>query len=406
MYLGNNIKILREKYDISQSELALDNIDRTLLSKIENEKRPLTESLLNTIINNFNYILNKKEINITIDKEDFLSEFTQYEKFLRENPTLDKTLFIVEKLMDRNAKLIDKDQLFVVYSTGNKLMQLKEFEKAYHLLIVYLRDFLRIMDININEIILLNISRCITFSGKYSYIYNIEYEIGNYRNKFSYDLLIKTYFNTYICNKELRHFKKCSNYINFLSEKTNKMDFGIEVEVASIFKNLKKYDEALDKYKKMLKIFKNPDEQIWININIASLLFEISRLEKISIRINGIRKILETQETDIECLSQRYKILGDFYSKINKVKQAKEYYIKALTEYDKYKPRDPYPALYYELIESLIPLLNKKDKFPFRLLEKNFSYLHKLEPNPNLYLKLLGIQKNNIYKFKDSFFNL
>lgn len=80
MYLGNNIKILRKKYDISQSELALDNIDRTLLSKIENEKRPLTESLLNTIINNFNYILNKKEINITIDKEDFLSEFTQYKK--------------------------------------------------------------------------------------------------------------------------------------------------------------------------------------------------------------------------------------------------------------------------------------------------------------------------------------
>ncbi len=80
MYLGNNIKILRKKYDISQSELALDNIDRTLLSKIENEKRPLTESLLNTIINNFNYILNKKEINITIDKEDFLSEFTQHEK--------------------------------------------------------------------------------------------------------------------------------------------------------------------------------------------------------------------------------------------------------------------------------------------------------------------------------------
>lgn len=406
MYLGSNIRRLREKYKISQNELALETIDRTLLSKLENKKRILTDHILNIIINNFNHILNEKGINILISKEDFLSESVHYRKILEKNPKLNEILIIYKNLMDRKRELIDEDQLYIIYSIGNKLMQFKEYKKTYNLFIVYLRDFLRVMSISINEIVILNITRCIIFSGKYNYIYNVEHEIDSYIDNFSYEISIKVFFNTYICNKELKHYKKCYNYIHFLSERTKEMDFGIEVELASIFKNLKEYNEALDKYKKMLKIFKKPDEQVWININIAYLLFETSRLEKVNKNIIEIKRILETQETDIECLSQRYKILGEFYYKINKLKQAKEYYIRALKEYDKYKPRDPYPVLYYELMETLIKLLNKKDGLAFNLIENNFAYLHSIEPNARLLLKLLDIQKNNIYKFENTFFDL
>lgn len=406
MYLGNNIKILREKYDINQNELALGTIDRTLLSKLENNKRVLTEPLLNTIIDNFNSILNEKRINTIIIKEDFLSEFVLYGKILKTNPKLDEILSIYENLMDGKNGLIDKTKLYIIYSLGNKLIQFKEYIKAYNLFTVYLRDFLKIMNISIIEMIILNITRCILYSGKYNYIYNIEYEIDHYINEFSYEISIKIYFNTYICNNELKHFKKCYNYINFLSEKTKETDFEIEIELAAILKNLKKYDKALDKYKKMLKIFKKPDEQVWININMVYLLFEVSRLEKVNKKITEIKKILETQKTDLECLSQRFKILGEFYYKISKTKQAKEYYIKSLKEYDKYKPRDPYPALYYELIENLIKLLDKKDIFIFKLIENNLPYLHSIEPNVSLLLKLLDMQKNNICKFENTFFDL
>lgn len=406
MYLGINIKILREKYDISQNELALGTIDRTLLSKLENNKRVLTEPILNTIIDNFNSILNEKRINTIISKEDFLSEFVLYGKVLEKNPKLDEILSIYENLMDGKNDLIDKTKLHIIYSLGNKLMQFKEYIKTYNLFTVYLRNFLEIIDISIVEMVILNITRCILYSGKYNYIYSIEYEIKNYINKCSYEISIKIYYNTYICNNELRHFKKCYNYIKFLSEKTKETDFGIEIELAAILKNLKKYDKALDKYKKMLKIFKKPDEQVWININIAYLLFETSRLEKVNKNIIEIKKILETKETDIEYLSQRYKILGEFYYKINKKRQAKEYYIKSLKEYDKYKPRDPYPPLYYELIENLIKLLDKKDVSVFKLIENNVPYLHSIEPNVSLLLKLLDMQKNNICKFENTFFDL
>lgn len=401
MYLGTNIKTLRKKFNITQKELASDFIDRSLLSKIENGERILTETVLTAVINSFNYILKDKKI---ITANDFLSEVSQYEKLLRKNPTLDECEFIYNDLMDGDNAVVNEKYLYIIHSLGNKLMQFKEYKKTYNLYMTNLDNFLETMNISLNEIIILNITRCILFSGNYELIYNIEKEIEKNTDNFSHDILIKIFYNTHLSNKDLKHFKKCYNYLAFLSDKLKKTDFEIEVELSSVLRNLKKYDEALDNYKKMLKIFKIPEEQVWININITYLLCEISELTKVNKKINEIKNILETQETNKECLSQRYKLLGDFYSNISKTKQAKEYYIKSLVEYNEYKPRDPYPALYYELIERLIALSDKRDTLVFKLIENNFPYLHNITPNIALLMKLSGLHQKNIYRFDEEFF--
>lgn len=93
-----------------------------------------------------------------------------------------------------------------------------------------------------------------------------------------------------------------------------------------------------------------------------------------------------------------------FYFRLSKPNKAKEFYLQSLNEYKNYNIPDPFTAVFYELIEKLIGLSNKKDIVVFKFIENNFPTFHRITPNPSLLMKLFQIHQKNIFNFSDDFF--
>lgn len=258
MSIGDKLRNLRKKYNLSQEDLAGNVITRNLISQIEHNKANLTRSAAKIMLDNLKKICEKKTT--VIDESiDYLleSEETQANKVLdryirelrdlsiyRDGIFLSKLSEVEEFL----AKWDIKDKKIAVFElAGDYYCNISDFYNSS----LYYEKAKAIMDGDIHSDIMLSILR------KLSMVY---YYMGKYEDDIK------------CCNFAINHFNNISEeyYCIFI------------YNMSSCYMNLKQYDIALEGFKKIKETTKSisADKYYDVCIQIATCLGELKRYDE------------------------------------------------------------------------------------------------------------------------------
>lgn len=370
MYFSSKIlKSIRKSYGLTQEDCTYNDIDRSLISKIENCKVVLTEDLAIKIARNITNVLELKRIAVRIDYLDFFEDKIE--------------------ILQTSRELLVKLELYL------SSCDYENFEKVFLMLdSILFSNNLPEVKLRFLELTALMAKQQLNFSRSYEF-FNRALDIALLLKDQYYQLRLYLPITNVLFMQE--KYKEVIDISEFII-KNFKFEFNVNIlyyNYGLALKKLKRYDESI------------------IALNKIYLPLEVNNLEKISdvnITIAVCYKKLFRHEVSISLLKSTINLFDKSYSPkvancymliinnyivLNERKMV-ENYTNILVRYLKYQQNNSYifPKLYLEISVALI-YLNNLDKAEYFLLKslKSSKSLKQYYVQNSALLKLLDLYR-------------
>jgi tetratricopeptide (TPR) repeat protein len=292
--LSPNERIKKYRVNIlgaTQEEISQGICTITWLSKIENNKRNLTESLAVGIAENFNKIVKEKGINLSIiTQEELMQDEDQQANYIFTNNIM-KELKEVKEINVFDEKLLKAEELIEKYNiTDDKKIELYKlsanfyYDKHRYSKSDYLCD--RGLKISINS-------------------QNSFEEIRFYIYKSRINIFTRNYIKAL---QQLSYVEKLNSDIV-----DNELSIMMLYYKATTYKKLKEYDTAL-KYFKILKQFEINDYKMFLRVkmNHSNCLNDYHKFDEAEKEYKEILSIAMKYD-DKNLIAQAYRNLSELY---------------------------------------------------------------------------------------------
>jgi len=344
---GDKIKLLRKKYNLKQEEISGSDITRNLISEIETNKANLTRNVAEAVLKNVIAIADKRHFQVDETVEYLLETETEQaskilDKYINELKTVMvyKDNSFVDMLKEVESFLIKwdlTDKKIAIYElAGDYFCMQNKLDKS----IVYYEKALAVVGKLFPNQELLNLLHklCRTYGNAGRYDESIsccDFALNHFKDLSKKDIVYFVY-NRAFTFMNLKSFERSLADIDKIEGMLDKDDaqryFTILDTKAVCLYELKRYDEALEVYNKLLKILDNKqmDKKIVVHINIAEVYIALSEIDKANVLLNEIKKELLFIDNGSCYESNIYYELGKIYKKYNDEVKAVRYYLKAL----------------------------------------------------------------------------
>lgn len=373
---GDKIKLLRKKYNLKQEEIAGSDITRNLISEIETNKANLTRNVAKVILKNVFAMADKKHFQVD-ETVEYLLE-TENEQALK----------ILDKYIDKlKTVMICKDDSFITtfreaedflikWDLTDRKMAIYDLAGDYFCIqnelntsIVYYEKALAVVGklFLTQEVLNLLHKLCRTYGNAGRYDETIrccDFALNHFEDLSEKDIVYFVY-NRAFTFMNLRNFERSLADIDKIEGMIDKDDaqryFAILDTKAVCLYELKRYDEALKVYTKLLKMLddKQMDKKIVMHINIAEVYIALSENDKANVLLNEVKRKLPFIDNGSCYEANIYYELGKIYIGYNDKVKAAEYYSKAL---EISKKRNKY-VLAADILCELMNCENDSEKF-------------------------------------------
>ncbi|MCR3760031.1 helix-turn-helix domain-containing protein [Clostridium felsineum] len=348
MSIGDKLKNLRKKYNLSQDDLAGNQITRNLISQIEHNKANLTKSSAKIMLTNLKKICDKKNTEVEEDIDYLLEdERSQANKVLdryirelkdltvyRDGAFLSKLSEIEEFL----AKWDIKDKKITIFEmAGDYYSNIRDFYNSS----MYYEKAKAIMDGDIHNEDMLSVLRKLSmiyyYMGKYEEdIKCCDFAINHFKD------MSEEYYCIFIYNKSSCYMNLKQHdvaleglkEIEYLTKKIS-MDkyYDVCIQIATCLAELGEYDESLIVYNKILDYVgeKKYEKHIMVFINVVEIYMILGNDEKIKENLNLIFETKKHLNENFVYLPETYFQIGKIGKNLKDLKLAEEYYEQALT---------------------------------------------------------------------------
>ncbi len=274
---GMRLKELRKKYKITQQELIRGRGARSNLSMIETGQNTLTESFAEVVVENFNEILKKREIetsltlkDLRVTEEEQIEVYTQ--KFLKDLRTKEFPKVVLK--IEKNISRFNSEQRIKLFTEIADIYLKKDN------LIFALNNYFRVMNdlciLEKNEElgdIVLKILRLLIKKERFYFIGTLEPIIKLRSEFFVEETRKKIYFNMAFIFDNLREYSKTLEYLEVCSKlNLNKNEkFDVKNLQALSMIDLGQYSKAKEIYIELEKNIISNFEKLMILDNLLYL---------------------------------------------------------------------------------------------------------------------------------------
>lgn len=345
--IGDKLKALRKKYNLTQSDLSRNKICRNLISEIENNKANLTVSTAKIIIDNLNTISKEKGITLDINLSYLMSdEKTQAKKIF--NKYIDELTLLKEnnnsnfcaKLNEAEKFIIDwnfNDKKAIIFEiAGDYFNNVKIFYKSC----IYYEKVLSLIEYTDDNTTMVNILKKLStvYFNMCKYDYSIKYSqfaldhVENISKKLFYTFIL----NISLCHIKLNNYNIALKNLELIDETAKELNPHLYYKAltlkASCFQGLKCYKKSLCIYQDLINATNKNNylEYIFLSINISKIyiiLNENALAEKyVDESINNIKYVTNKNIN----LSYIFFSIGKIYMSLHQIKNSEIYYLKAL----------------------------------------------------------------------------
>lgn len=365
---GDKIKLLREKYNLTQEDIAGNDVTRNLISEIETSKVNLSRNTAEIILRNLRKLasLRKLQVDETIDYllegeteqvSRVLDKYIEELKIVmvyRDNSFLD-TLKEAEEFL---VRWDFRDKKIAIYElAGDYYCNQNELNRS----IVYYEKALALMGkffltpglLNL----LLKLSKSYGNAGRYSESIDCcNFALEHFEN-LTKDHKIRFIYNHALTFEKLGNFQRAVVDIEKIQSLLDKEDvrtyFSVLDTKAVCLYELKRYDEALDLYNNVLNILDDKciDKKIVIHINMAEVYIRLSNTAIANELLDKVKEELPFINNDSFYEANIYYELGKIYRWFNEREKSFEYYANAIEVGKKRNNYNLVTDILYELME-------------------------------------------------------
>lgn len=401
---GEKLRAIRDKYKLKQSDVAGKDITRNLLSEIETGKAVITKNTAEIIIKNLKEIGRKRKLKI--------DETVEY---LMENTVVQATKILDKYIAQLKKLLISKDDSFVEtlkiaksfladWDINEKAALIYEVSGDYYYInnqmyesIMYYEKALTAIGklIPSDELlqVFFKITKAYVHVGNYDKaIENFTFVIDHFES-LSLENTVRFVYNRaytyYLLSKYELAIKDIEKLENLLNKSDMQIYFKILGTKAVCLHELKKYDEALKLYNKLLDMLSSEriDKKLVTYVNITELYLAISDKDKAANTLLEVKKELPFLNNDSSYEANIYFELGKICKELNNIREANEYYNKGLEAAKKKKDYVLACDILCELIDSeenveninsiknqVFVISAKRGKLDYKLIHKLISF--------------------------------
>ncbi|KGG80506.1 hypothetical protein Y919_05860 [Caloranaerobacter azorensis H53214] len=307
---NEKIRAIRKFLKINQKELAGDNIDRSLISYIENGKVKLSNETAKILANNLSRILKEKNLNYQVDADYLLADEKKQASY-----RLNTIIEILKNMMKDST-----DEFLTKFYIAEELLRKWDIPSKKAVIYDLVGDY---------------------FFNKLNY----------YRSEFYYMMALGNYFrlNDYrnlvnVCTKIVRCLIKRGEYEEAISLNDYAMsiieDFKIldsDFKERILFNNslalfkIELYEESLNCLDKLISEFDISEESKQMDILLlkANIYNLIGKLEE-SLEIYKQLLELAKQSSNLERMAIAYNNIGAIYHRLNNIEQSIKFLKKSL----------------------------------------------------------------------------
>ncbi|URZ04058.1 helix-turn-helix transcriptional regulator [Clostridium felsineum] len=376
--VGDKLKNLRKKYNLSQDDIVGNEITRNLISQIEHNKANLTVSVANVILKNLKLISKKNKIDIDINLDYLLeNEKSQAIKILDKYIKELKDLSIYKDAIF-TSKLFEAEEFLVNWDLKDKKLAIFELagdffcntNDLYNSSIYYEKAKALISTTKPNHhiiSILRKLSTVYFYMGRYEDdIKCCDFALNQFKNmKEDYQYIFV--YNSALCYMKLNKFDIALKRFVSIEKQLKKVHtdkyYEVILQKAVCLHELKEYDKSLKLLYKILEIVgkDNYKKYIIILLNICDVYISIDNFDKVREILNSIVEYKSHLDENFLYLPEIYFEIGKIYKEINLIEKAEEYFLGAL-KYTKNTIRFHLePDILCELVNIYISS-NHKDK--------------------------------------------
>lgn len=377
MSIGDKLKNLRKKYNLSQDDLAGNQITRNLISQIEHNKANLTRSSAKIMLTNLKKICDKKNTEVEEDidylLEDERSQANKVlDKYIRElkDLTVYRDGAFLSKLSEIEeflAKWDIKDKKITIFEmAGDYYSNIRDFYNSS----MYYEKAKAIMDGDVHNEDMLSVLRKLSmiyyYMGKYEEdIKCCDFAINHFKD------MSEEYYCIFIYNKSTCYMNLKQHdvaleglkEIEYLTKKIS-MDkyYDVCIQIAICLGEINKYDESVQLYNKILESIgnNNYEKYIVVIINLVEIYMKLGDNEKIKENLKLIFEVKKHLSEKFISLPEVYFEIGKIGKELKDLELAEEYCEQALTYAKKNMRYNLESDILYELIDLYIEQNNKE----------------------------------------------
>lgn len=355
---GKKLLEIRKKLKIKQNDITGGEIDRSLISLIENEKAALTPQVAKILAGNINALCLKKGIAFHVETDYLLESENQ-----QAGKIADKFILYLEKSKETlpedfeshletivlflSKHKINRKEIEIYELIGDIFDKNTDYDRSFtYYLKAYENSFNSCDDIQVSRI-LFKLGICCILLNKYKEAAIFHKIALKNIDKIPESILRPLLFNDMLINKKLRNYDTALEQIayienNFTLDNADKFD--VFTLKANCLKNKKNYKKALEIHESLLPLI-NEDElekKLIVLCNITEIYTILNDTERAADYLNVLIQLSDKYSL------MKYKIYSpDIYNEIGKgfrfiedTNKAKEYFIKAFRAAQKYKNND------------------------------------------------------------------
>ncbi len=378
---GQKLKNMRKKYGLSQKQIAGNDMTREFVSLVETNKSKLSKSSAENLLKNIKMILAKNGIEFSVSLDYLFETIDEQKEKILNQCNLDLKEFNISNYNENKFKyLVEEVEVFLIENGISFEYKITLYKEIVHIFFknydysnaeIYLLkatsdatevgNYQEVLELILDRIRLYaqsNNSKQEEILIRYAVEYYHEHNIDDH------EILKKLYFNAATVYSNLNKFDKCIDYIDLLTKNSFQFSEIENLEIKNLYSNNlfinKQYDKAEKISLEILDIaIRNSytDVVSKIYINLADIYTNLEKYEKakkyleksvnlkhdykyiskidiyysqlkLNIRCNNRLTIVDKNfnnlinsckiENDSMVMCSAYKLMSDYYIKLNK----------------------------------------------------------------------------------------
>ncbi|MBU5313926.1 tetratricopeptide repeat protein [Tissierella carlieri] len=386
---GGILKEIREKLNISLSDIAGNDLDIDLIKLIESDKISLETENAEIICKNINSVLEQREMDLIIEPEDlfdprryyakervetYISQWDKHRKdgdYIIDEDDLDDLEFILSEynLMDKKLKVYEL--------IGDIYREKKDYENSY---IYYLRGhelIYRYPNRKSNYLLTIKLGTNYIYRGKYqdavSIFQNTLINIDNIPEKY----LIYIYYNYALAYFRLKMYSSSLKVISDLLRYIERKDYDLWRRTYNLqglcYLEKGEYESALSSYNNALQVLTftgYSDLKYLIYGNIAETYTKVNDENRAYKYVEAVLEDIDKLDKSSYSYSQICNQLAISYENLGEFKKAEKYYKESL-KYAKENIQQDY------ILKNLTALMELNTKIEvediFKIMEEYYE---------------------------------
>lgn len=286
--VANKLKNIRDKYGLSQEDLAGNEITRNLISQIEHNKANLTRSAAEIMLKNLKKICDKKNVQVDEDinylmedeKSQAIKVLDKYIDDLRDL-TIYKDNVFINKLREVEDFLVTwdfRDKKITIFElAGDYFSSTNDFYNAS----LYYEKAKALIDINIYSDNIVHILRKLSMTYYYMLRYQddincCEFALKQFKNM-DEEYRCIFLFNSSLCYGQLKKYDLALKRLNEVESIIKNIDqnkyYEVLIQKAICYQWMKEYQKSLDIYNKLLESIDKSDYEKYLLYWLILLTF-------------------------------------------------------------------------------------------------------------------------------------